>query len=273
VVTCGGAMPPAKRKKAEAGSSILAAPVLLGRADEADARRERAAQKVQDRSDRLNFTRDMNKFARQLLQEAGFRSLSTEGAGDCWLICMLADTLPREQLEKFTQKERSSILTPVRKDILDFATSVQGVSKAPPHGKQISKDCFRTLCNWLLITVPDADAADAIYSTAARSVERKLRQWLRPCHYGQWQQVMHTLAGWFLKKNVLELGYSMVMSDSAAARLNLRAADARTQGLVGARISFAQRRCMCGRSWARTVSPCRSKASMTAGTGGSPTLW
>jgi len=148
----------------------------------------------------------LQSFAERLFDDAmkfmekHLESPRTEGEGDCWLISILADheIKDRKLLRKFSDKQREDLLTMRRKAIVKFAAK-----------KTESGNNFNTVCNWLKIPVPDETGDErskkAKVKKAQDAVMRKLHSWMDAGHFGDGQQVMHSVTGWYLKRNILEI--------------------------------------------------------------------
>ena len=124
----------------------------------------------------------------------------TEGVGDCWLISILSDhELPREKTGRLTPKERETFCTNRRKAIVEYA------SRLNKDGRVLSDVQFDRVCGWCDVPVPVTTSAKRAAKKAVMSV---LESFMVERHYGHWQEVMHTVTGWYLGRNILEINRS-----------------------------------------------------------------
>ena len=181
-----------------------AAAKVVRDAKAAGARDDKRMSKAQAIKQRAEFAKRMYTQGVQFLMQHGLKRFPCEGVGDCWLISILADVdggVPREKIGRVTAKERETLLTKRRKDVVAYAqriTEKGGIES-------------RALTEWLFRHHGAASFEDGDFAAAAKLVGAELKDWTVAKHYAKegdeksLQQIMHTLTGWYLGRNVLQI--------------------------------------------------------------------
>ena len=79
----------------------------------------------------------LRKGGKEMLKGGGLKQWPTEGAGDCWLIALLAGSqgFDAQQVRRFTDPQRKKLLTPWRDKLVkaapDVDTECQSMSGEP----------------------------------------------------------------------------------------------------------------------------------------------
>ena len=196
-------MPPAAKQRLDASANAAAAKVSENVKD-TGARNHKKMSKAQAGKLRNEFAQCMYTQGVQFLMQHGLKRFPCEGVGDCWLISILADVeggVPREKVARVTAKERETLLTKRRQEVVAYAQRIteQGGIKS------------KALTEWLFSYDVPPSFDDDDPAAAAKLVAAELRDWTVAKHFARasdeksHQQIMHTLTGWYLGRNVLQI--------------------------------------------------------------------
>ena len=88
----------------------------VGGGDEDAEKEARRQQRVAAMKESIEFAQNMYDLAWQMLHQHGLTTIPTEGAGDCWLIAILAAAglMPRNLVARLNSDDRSERITKLR---------------------------------------------------------------------------------------------------------------------------------------------------------------
>ena len=142
----------------------------------------------------MSFVKRMYEHAKAFLQQ-GMERWETEGVGDCWLLTIMAGWEVKDpalvNAVPDDGQSRQNICTSRRVAIVKFAADAK------------KNGAFRLLCEMCGEKVDFKDPNDV--KRAQRDISKRLADWKKEKHYGMDQNLMHACAGWFLRRNLLNI--------------------------------------------------------------------
>ena len=143
----------------------------------------------------MSFVTRMYEHAKEFLGR-GLEKWTTEGVGDCWLLTIMAGWEVKDpalvNAVPDDGQSRQNICTSRRVAIVEFAAN------AKKNGG------FRLLCEFCGLNVDFGDPKDV--KRAESEISKRLAVWKKEKHYGGGaQHLMHACAGWFVRRNLLNI--------------------------------------------------------------------
>ena len=143
----------------------------------------------------MSFVKRMYEHAKEFLGR-GLERWTTEGVGDCWLLTIMAGWEVKDpalvNAVPDDGQSRQNICTSRRVAIVEFAANAK------------KNGAFRLLCEMCGENVNFKDPNDV--KRAQRDISKRLADWKTPKHYGGGaQHLMHACAGWFVRRNLLNI--------------------------------------------------------------------
>ena len=190
-------MPRTRRTAAQKKTSLEDPHVVSGDEGNVDPPREPKVSretKTLLRGLQMSFVKRMYEHAKAFLQQ-GMERWETEGVGDCWLLTIMAGWEVKDpalvNAVPDDGQSRQNICTSRRVAIVKFAADAK------------KNGAFRLLCEMCGEKVDFKDPNDV--KRAQRDISKRLADWKKEKHYGMDQNLMHACAGWFVRRNLLNI--------------------------------------------------------------------